>query len=258
MKKNVVQSSKEKFPNSTIIEALCELYFSSDGKATNEAWDGKWFGRLLTELGKEYDMEPKLISGVQVQASIGGQSIVSSQPVAVAHMIYRHKSGSHLIQLTPWKLTINEIGKYDSWEIFFHNIKHAWSSLCNIIPELGIKRIGMRYINKIYRKNSEETIGDWIKDTGLVPVDVLEQKTNFSYRCELQKSDNMKLILALAEDKSSTPTPIFFDIDIVTIKDVNSSWEQLSIELNSIHDVIRTVFDAARTEKYTKFLRNKS
>ncbi len=211
MKNTLQTNSKEKFPNSTIIEALCEFHFTSGEKASNEEWNGKWFGRLLTELGKEYDMEPKLMSGVQVQTSIGGQSIVLSQPVAVAHMIYRHKNGSHLIQLTPWKLTINEIGKYDGWEIFFQHIQHAWSSLSKIVDSLGVSRIGMRYINKIPRTNVQESIGDWIKDTGLVPSDVLEQKTNFSYRCELQKSEEMKLILALAEDRSLTPPSIFFD-----------------------------------------------
>ena len=95
--------SKETFPYSTIIEALCEFHFTP--ASTGDEWEGKWFGRLLTELGKEYDMEPKIISGIQVQTAIDGQT-VSSQPVATGHMIYQHRSGSHLIQLTPWKLTV--------------------------------------------------------------------------------------------------------------------------------------------------------
>ena len=48
--------------------------------------------------------------------------------------------------------------------------------------------------------------------------------------------------------------PIFFDIDIVTIKDFVSSWEELSFELNKIHDFIRSIFDETRTEIYTKFI----
>ena len=254
-KKSSQSSSGDSYPNSTIIEALCELHFTSGGNASDEVWDGKWFGRLLTELGQKYDMEPKLMSRVQVQSS-GDQTKISSQAIpAMAHMIYRCKNGSYLIQLSPWKLTINEL-KYENWDTFSKHIQHAWISLSKIIDAIGLKRIGMRYINKIPRATAEESVGSWINDTRLVPNSLLEQKKNFFYRNELQKSDDTKLILVIAEETSTSPPSLIFDIDIISLKELNGDWNFISAEIDNIHKQIREVFDSSCTEKYTKFLNN--
>jgi len=246
MKKEISQApSEHSYPNSTIIEALCELHFTSEGNASDETWDGKWFGRLLTELSLKYDMEPKLVGGVQISAG---------QTIAIGHMIYRCKDNSHLIQLSPWKLTINEL-KYESWNTFFQHIQYACKCLSKIINSIEIKRIGMRYINKIPRTSKEESVGSWISDTGLVPRKILEQTKNFFYRSESEKSDNMKLILTISEETSTLPSSLIFDIDIVSIKKVNSDWDSISLEINNIHNEIRGVFDTSRTEKYTNFLK---
>lgn len=247
-------SSKNSHSKSTIIEALCELHFTSSHTSSDEAWDGKWFGRLLTELGKGYDMEPKLVSGVQVQ-SLGGQTKLSSQTFPIAHMIYRCKNDSHLIQLSPWKLTINEL-KYENWAIFLEHIQHAWICLYKIVELMGLTRIGMRYINKIPLTSTDESVGSWISDTGLVPKSILEQKKNFFYRNEFQKTDDLKLILTIAEEKSNAPSALIFDIDLVSIKEFNPEWSSIASEVTSIHDEIRKIFDDSRTDRYTKFLNN--
>lgn len=255
MKKNTSKKSLgDPFPNPTIIEALCELHFTSSDNASPESWDGKWFGRLLTELGAKYDMEPKVGEKIQIQSS-SGQTKVSRQSVPMEHMIYRSKDGSHLFQLTPWKLTINEI-KYERWDNFFDHIRHGWNCLSTIINSVGFVRIGMRYINKIPRKSEEETVGSWISDNQLIPKKILDQKKNFFYRSELEEKTDTKLILTIAEDISSKPSPssLIFDIDVVAIKKFKPSWDSLSIEINDIHDEIRKVFDNSRTEKYTNYL----
>lgn len=253
MKKNVSKKShRDSFPNPTIIEALCELHFTSKDNTSSETWDGKWFGRLLKELGPEYDMEPKVGERIQIQSSFG-QAKVSRQAVPMEHMIYRSKDGSHLFQMSPWKLTINEI-KYKNWDTFIYHIQQGWDCLSKIVDSAGLGRIGMRYINKIPRNNDKETVGDWIKDTGLVPKRILDQTKNFFYRSELEEKTNTKLILTIAEDISSKPTSLIFDIDIVAVKNFNPEWNSILVEVNDIHDAIRKVFDISQTEKYTKHL----
>lgn len=255
MKKQVSQNPpKESFPNPTIIEALCELHFSKGGILSEDDWDGKWFGRFLTQLGGGYEMEPKLVSGVQIQTNIGGESKISSKPVDIGHMIYRCLDDTHLIQLTPWKLTINEIKKYNSWPSFYQHIEHAWKCFSKLIDSIKVNRIGMRYINRIPRNHNDEAVSDWIKNNDLIPEAILNQSTNFFYRCELQKKTEMKLLLTLAEDKSSTPSSLIFDIDMVEIKDVSSDWKSVFMELDTIHKAIKDVFDSSRTDKYTQLL----
>ncbi len=254
--------SDETFSNSTIIEALCELHFSCAGETSEDKWQGKWFARFLAQLGiDDYEMEPKS-TGVQIQISPSGLSTspsglskITSKSVDAGHMIYRHKKESHLFQLTPWKLTINEVKKYPGWDVFLNHIQRSWACLTNVVESIGLSRVGMRYINKIPRSSQEETIKEWIQDTGLVPREILNQKSNFFQRCELQKSEDTKLLLTLAEEKSSTPSDIIFDIDMVRVKNFEPDWSSLSVELGLMHAGIREVFDSSRTERYTKFLK---
>lgn len=113
----------------------------------------------------------------------------------------------------------------------------------------------MRYINKIPRTSEEELVGAWINDIGLVSKRILEQKNNFFYRSELQLRDFTKLILTLAEEATSTPSSLIFDIDVVSIKECSADWNVLSGEILQIHNEIREVFDKSQTEKYTQFLK---
>lgn len=101
MERTSQSSPNTPYPNHTIIEALCELHFTSNGSSLDEDWDGRWFGRLLNNLGQNYDMEPKLTGGFQVQ-SLGGQTKISSK--TSAHMIYLCKTALILFSYLPGNL----------------------------------------------------------------------------------------------------------------------------------------------------------
>ena len=206
------------FPNPTIIEAICEFHFArADDSQSN--WDGKWFGRLHSELGTDYEMEPKTARGLILQATNVGIPTLSENLISINQMLYKHKANNRLIQLSPWLLAINEIGHYRGWESFLKHIEHGWKSLSAIIDPINISRIGMRYINRIPRDSAEETVGDWINKNDMLPKRVLSQHADFFLRCELPLSEDTKIIFTVTEEQTNSPVkPIIFDIDAVMTK----------------------------------------
>lgn len=244
------------YPNPTILEAICEFHFTCIEESKN--WDGKWYGHLHSILGENYDMEPKTAKSVFISSN-QGKATLGENAIPLNQMIYTHKNTEHLIQLAPWVLTVNEIGKYKSWQTFLGHIEHAWKSLISIIGSLQIKRIGMRYINRIPR-TSQDAVGDWINKNDLFPKRILDQKKDFFFRCELPNSNNTRLIVTLTEEEMDLSIkPIIFDIDTFIVKSQDGDkWNEIKESLITLHSAIRKEFDESQTNKLKSYLNQPS
>lgn len=244
----------DSFPNPTVIEAICEFHFSSKAVPKN-SWEGKWCGRLHSQLGDDYEMEPQTAKGLSVQTSSSGESTFVEDVIPLNKMLYKHKKKSQLVQLSPWLLAVNEIGLYPGWHTFLEHIKHSWNALSSTIDAIQITRIGMRYINRIPKKSPTETLGEWINNNDILPKRILTQDKDFFLRCEFPVREDVKLIITLTEEQiNSAIKPIIYDIDIVMNKIHENKWEVLSESLNFLHNLIREEFDASQTEKLKSFL----
>lgn len=244
---------RSSFPNPTIIEAICEFHFM-DKDGSQISWDGKWFGRLHSMLGEEYDMEPKIAQGVIVQPTNQGKSILSENSILMNQMLYKHITKNRLIQLSPWLLAINEIGKYPGWNSFLEHIKLAWHALASIIDGIQLKRIGMRYINRIPRI-SDNPVCDWLHNDDLFPKRILNQRKDFFLRCEIPEKDDIRTIITLTEEQIKNEIkPIIFDIETFMITNKESNWLKIKNFLYSLHNIIRNEFDNSLTNRLKEYL----
>jgi uncharacterized protein (TIGR04255 family) len=231
-----------------IVQAICQIQCSP--RESSEGWDGKWFGRFLTALGSDYDMEPITTPGFVVQNNAQGAPKIIQDPVATNQMLYRHKNQKYFIQLAPWTITISHVHSYDGWETFENQLIFIWTTLYSVINPSTITRVGMRYINRIPRLPGEK-VNDWIRPTDLIPNRIVSQTTKFYFRCEVPEDDKSKLILGIAEEQSGVPVlPIIFDLDAITIKNIPADSRSLAPVLNYLHGVIRVEFDHSITPKY--------
>lgn len=242
------------FPNPTTIEAICEFHFNSQGNAQKN-WDGKWYGRLHSALGADYEMEPKTAKGVIVQASNDGKPTLSENLISINQMLYKHKFKDQLIQLAPWLLAINEIGHYPGWKLFLDHIEHGWQSLSSVIDPLNVTQIGIRYINRIPKESPEEPVGDWINKNDMFPKRILVQCRDFFLRCEIPLAEEIKMVITVTEEQTNAIIkPIIFDIDAKISKKHDSDWSEIKNSLNLLHKYIREEFDNSQTEKLKAYL----
>lgn len=239
------------YPNPAIIEAICEFHFVYQEDAQNN-WDGKWYGRLHSKLGEDYEMEPKIAKGVIVQTTNDAKATLYENLIPINQMLYKHKTKDQLIQLAPWILTVNEIGHYSGWKTFLEHIEYALKALFSTIDPIQVRRIGMRYINRIPKTSHAETVGDWINNNDLLPKCLLTQQKNFFFRCEIPQTDDIRMIVTVTEEQINEEIkPIIFDIDTLMIKDNGN----INNSLTLLHNIIRNVFDHSLTEKFENFLK---
>lgn len=236
------------YPNPTISEALCEIHFSS-----NEEYNQKKINELKNTLKNTYpDVSEKQIK--HYRAEIGENGLSMKEEVS-QRGIFKHKERNHLLQISPGLLTVNEIGRYPSWDTFINDINLGYSTLSKVFTISSIDRVGLRYINLIPRRDRNEALFYWLNPNKYYPDGILNNTTGFLSRCEFNLQNNHKLIVTLSESLQQDNLGfIIFDIDVISSGLQNTEYQLLLSHLNELHAIASDVFHSSISQKYLTFL----
>ena len=247
----MAQMKHDSYPRPVVAEALCELHFVlPQGKE----WDGGLFGEFYRAVQGEYPkMEPRS------EIALGGRTFpggLRQDLLAGFRMIYRHKDRPHLVQLASSVVTVNELAPYPGWGAFLKDIEGAWRRAQGILDAKSVRRIGLRYINRIPRKNPKERVSSWLKSSVFYPEYVLEQRNRFFSRLECALDGGNRVIVNLAEaSEEGGARPIVFDIDAILEEETGVEWDDLERRLEDLHDRIWEVFSSGLTPRLEGFMK---
>ena len=239
------------FKNPTIAEALCEIHFiPHQGQFWAEDWSGAVANRVRGRFPKVEKREIK-----QFQAEFGPNGLKVAEPSAVIpRSIYRSDQTGTLMQLSPGLLTVNEIAPYRGWDSFQADIKFAWEALAEVAQINAINRIGLRYINRLPRKDPDELLSEWLAKSPFIPEHLLGTSSRFISRIESGFNGSGKLIVTVAETVENTERPIIFDIDTITEKEATVGWSVVEKVIDDLHESVWSVFSGAIGPKLRKVL----
>ena len=149
------------FPNPTIAEALCEIHF--DPVTSHNLITGDVLKTLRAELASDYpSITEQQIK--QIQAAFTDRGIsVNEENVDTTRLMFKHGKRNHLIQFLPGIMTVNEVEHYPGWDLVLKDIHRGWNALNSGFHQVSPKRIGLRYINVIPRRNPAEPLSEWLK-----------------------------------------------------------------------------------------------
>lgn len=242
------------YPHSTIAEALCEIHFDSDvpQKPITDVVIKKLKGELSLDYPSVTEQQIK-----QLQASITDLGIsVDESKNSSTRVIFKHKDRNHILQFLPNVLTINEVNHYPGWDNFLGDIFRGWRALNSGFTTLYPKRIGLRYINLVPRKNNQEHLSAWLKPSKYYPEAILNSSKDFLARNEFKINENIRLIVTLSEPIQDKARGNFiFDIDVISLfnKD-NVNLQEIEDKLITMHNLAWEVFSSSLTQKYTNLL----
>ena len=237
------------YPNPTISEALCEIHFSS-----NEEYDQKKIDELKNTLKSVYpDVSEEPIK--HYRAEIGEHGLSVKEEIS-QRSIFKHKERNHLLQIFPGLLTVNEIGRYPSWDVFINDIKLGYTTLAKVLSISSITRVGLRYINLIPRRDRNEALFYWLNPNKYYPDGILNNSTSFLSRCEFNLQNNNKLIVSVSESlQQDNLGSIIFDIDVICMDLQKTDYELLLSHLCHLHAIASDVFHSSISHKYLAFLK---
>jgi uncharacterized protein (TIGR04255 family) len=121
-----------------LIEAVCEYRFNSD------AWDWTLPGLIFQEVGQEFCKKREVAAALRFGHPAGPRI-----DAGLAKMQFLREDESALLQLSPNTLAINHVAVYPGWEKVKAELLEQLDIYREIANPASLKRIGLRYINRI-------------------------------------------------------------------------------------------------------------
>lgn len=250
------------YPNPTIIEALCEVHFRlPEGEEWKPALPGELFKRIQNEYPQ---MEPAAEVGLQVELSQRGLGQKVLPPRSRTR--FRHKSQPLLFQFAENIMTLNFFPPYPGWAAMSQHVLWAWEQVRELLRPASIRRVGVRYINRIERESPLETPGDWLLPGEYIPPGVLRAGLGSFLRVEAHLDAWHRIIITLgnttrqkeagaADNANDPPAAIIFDIDRFIEQELQPESAVFSRQLSALHEHVFETFVAARSERLERLLK---
>lgn len=241
------------FLKPTLIEAVVEIYLKNPFR--NQDID-----LMAQRLEKEYAC--KKGNRKVYMASFNDKGMKHEEADRLNLQLRR--SEQCLTQVFSNRFSVHWLGKYQGWAPFESEFLKAWSDFQSIFPTIEGKRIGVRFINKLNEKTSEEPLEKWLKASPNYPKSLLSSKTNFFYRgnwsmIDEETVDQRDIMITIVEaEPTKTRNPFLLDIDVA--QDCQKSLKnslQIANLAYALHEDVWNIFFSSLSKTYKQLLKNK-
>lgn len=259
--KSGVLSERRQYKNPPIDEAVCEYHFSP-----GPDWDLTIPGKLHSALASEYDGKPRNQQFVDVGVEIKREERPNLRyGQGLAKVLLFTKDEARAVGVGPDVLSIHMLRPYQDpkspdasgWNEFRPRIAKALEAYWSIANPMGVRRISIRYVNRIVIPEPVATIEDYLHCAGPSVKGLPDHVNNYMSRTDYRYQDGTHLVLTQGTiSRPSGEMGFLLDIDVlwetqevVTIvqslerTDTLRVLERDAFE-NVITDTARELFDA--------------
>jgi uncharacterized protein (TIGR04255 family) len=228
-----------------IVEALCEFQFISNN------WDWTIPGIIYQQV---YQRFPKKRQVRQVEVKVMPETKEVSQaiPEIVERIQFSSDDGHQLFQVGPNMLAVNCVGFYPKWSDFSVLIHEMYDIYRSIANPSSIKRIGLRYINRIEIPETRFEISSYFNIEPKLPDEIPNNYVNLFMRIELPfTSSNGILALTFGSTpvKKVDQSSFILDLDYSTQPNLNIEFEMCGSWVENAHSDIETAFEACISDR---------
>ena len=217
-------SKRRRYKNPPIEEALCEFRFEP-----GREWDLTIPGKLQTELGEEYSGKPRQGRVVEVELDTQkGDSPNLRYREGFAKVQLVTEDDKRMVGVGQDVLSIHMFRPYQNpsdpessgWDEFKPRILTALAAYKKVSEPVGVRRIGIRYINKIVVPEKKVEVEEYLKCALPVVSGLPDRLNNFMSRVDYAYEDGVHLVLSQGlTDAPPDHIGFLLDLDII--------WESL-------------------------------
>ena len=213
----MIKSLPKRLKADAILEALVEIRFEPDPSLVPEMIYGRLAG---LDAWKEF--RPARLPTADIPAQIRRADVNFKYQPSIALSTV---DGQISVRIGPNSISYHRLGKYPGWQILSAEMEAMTNHLYDVLPNLHVSRIGLRYINGL-TSNVHGVSG--IKDmdiTASVASEQLIQSLNLNYKSNQGTHfETMARIstVDLAEGNIPEHTTVIVDIDVYTGSDFSA------------------------------------
>lgn len=242
------------YENPPLIEAVCEFRFEP-----SQPWDWTIPGLVYDKVKSEYPKKRQQ-NIVEVELRAEQEELAQRLKGGIARMQFLRSDERALIQVGPDLLTVNHLKPYPTWKTFKEMIVHAFNVYREIANPRGIRRIGLRYINKIEIPEPRVEIEDYLLAAPKVPEVVPQIFATFVQRVEIpfeQANGMLVLQSGSMRDEHTEGTAFMLDLDFFTLQADKLTLDSAMEWVENAHDEVERTFEACVTDKARKLFKAK-
>ena len=231
------------YHNAPVIEAVIEFQF------TSEQWDWTVPG-LMYERFKEGFPKKRQQNVLELEMRAEAAQIAQRVKGGIARMQFVREDEQALIQVGPDLLAVNYLKPYPNWAAFKAQILEALSMYVEIVAPTGLKRIGLRYINRIEIPEPRVELEQYFRILPEIPMS--KDMSSFLMRVEVPfEVVNGQLVVTMGSTSSDRPehSAFILGLDFFTVRaevlalDTSAEW------IETAHTHIEDSFEACITDK---------
>ncbi len=213
-------SKRRRYKNPPIEEALCEFRFEP-----GRDWDLTVPGKLQAELGNEYTGKPQQGKVVEVELDTqkgGSPNLRYREGFSKVQLVT--KDGKRMVGVGQDVLSIHMLRPYQDpsnpkasgWDEFKPKIVTALKAYESVSEPVGVRRIGIRYINKIVVPEKNVKVEEYLKCALPVVNGLPDRLSNFMSRVDYAYKDGVHLVLSQGLAGAQTDHIGFLlDLDVI-------------------------------------------
>ncbi len=235
---------EKKLKKPPIIEAICEFKFDDKFE------DLIVYGSLHEKFKNNYPKTKKTTNlDLVLEKTDDG-----FQHRTIEHNLQRFISedGKSLLQVGPNILTVNRLKPYESWESFFPKIKSALNIFLDITKLKKLKRIGLRFINKINLKETEIKLEDYYNFRPMGDT-LCDEINSFIVGIQiLKEKDILKVTLTNSPPDQDFKMAHSLDLDYFSTNFNDENINDAMDWIHNAHEEIENAFFNCITDKLKK------
>ncbi len=199
------------YANPPLVEAICEFQF-----LPGSPWDATVLGLVYERVKGEFPQKAQLPPPL-FNLTIGASPQAGAAPAS--RMQFRRADNSALLQVGPDSLTVNHLSPYGGWPRFLAMIESALSAYREVAAPQGLKRLALRYINRICVPaalvNAQGVpLSDYVLTYPNVPGQESAVFSQWAQRVEILGEGAPRLVLQSGTAQSSQEFPIVILLDL--------------------------------------------
>lgn len=215
--------------------------------------------KLLTfhELIKEqYPSRKARITGrFKIEVPPGGFAKPELENKGIVGYILHSTNGKQIVQALVDNFAFSRLHPYESWEKERDEAKRLWTTYANVVSPVAIKRVALRYINRLEVPQDMKGFNEYLTSPPTLPDALPQAVKSFLSRIVIQEpSLKATAIITQALEPPTNPktVPIILDIDVFRETDYDPRGDEVWDYLDQLRVFKNSVFFESITEKITE------
>ncbi len=240
-----MEEPRQHYPKAPITEAVIDLRVNLPEKIV--------LGNLLEAYAEEKDRYPRRSKHFVFEGKMSAGELVaaSASQKEVGH-VFMSQDGHQVFQAGLDGFSFSQLASYDRWETFSGEARRLWGIYRSMAqPEL-IKRLAVRYINRIDIPLPVKDFKDYLRTLPEVSPEMDQGLSNFFMKLQIPRPE-IKSTLVIQEAIIPPPNPsvvsILLDIDLYREVDVPNEETKIWDFFEDLRKSKNQVFEACITDQ---------